>query len=328
VQTAVTGATGLLGANLAVELLARGHRVRATRRASSDVSHLGEVGVDWAPADLGDVPALIEAFRGADVVFHCAAQVGVTRRATAEMVRANVDGTRNVLAAVRASGARRLVHCSSVVTVALSSDGSPSGEDAAYNFDVRGMRDGYGETKTAGEKLVLEAAREGLDAVVANPAYMFGPYDVRPSSGQLIVDVVRGKVPGVTPGRNNFVDVRDVARGMILVADKGRAGERYILGGENVTYAEIIGRIARAAGVRGPRWSVPRALAAPAGWVGDAVESLGGSPLITSVTLAFAYCPDFVFSSEKARRELGYVTGPVDDGIRAALEWFRARAII
>jgi dihydroflavonol-4-reductase len=325
---AITGATGLLGANLARELLARGHSVRATRRASSDVSHLGGMAVEWASADLGDPGGLTEAFRGADVVFHCAAQVGVTRRVTQAMTHANVDGTRNVIDAVRAAAVRRLVHCSSVVTIALSGDGTPSGEDAAYNFDARGMADGYGRSKTEAEGLVLAAARAGLDAVVANPTYMFGPYDVRPSSGQLIVDVVRGKVPGLTPGKNNFVDVRDVARGMLLVAERGRAGERYILGGENATYGEIVERIARAAGVRVPTWRVPRALSMPIGWAGDALEALGGSPLITSVTLSFAYCPDFVFSSDKAKRELGYSAGPLDSAIRDALAWFRARGMI
>ncbi len=276
--------------------------------------------------DLGEPAALAEAFRGVDVVFHCAAQVGVTRRATPAMVQANVDGTRHVVEAVRAAGAPRLVHCSTVATVALSSDGNPSGEDAAYNFDARDMADGYGTTKRAAEELVLAAARAGLDAVVANPTYMFGPYDARPSSGQLIVDVVRGKVPGVTTGRNNFADARDVARGMVLVAEKGRAGERYILGGENMTYAAIIEAIARIAGVRPPRWKVPRAIAAPMGWAGDVLETLGGSPLITSSTLSFAYCPDFVFTSDKAKRELGYATSPIEGAIRDALAWLRANS--
>ncbi|MGH7435865.1 MAG: NAD-dependent epimerase/dehydratase family protein, partial [Polyangiaceae bacterium] len=250
--------------------------------------------------------------------------LGVEREPKPEMVAANVDGTQNVVDAVRRARATRLVHCSTAAVVALSNDGSPSGEDAAYNFDVRGMVDGYGKTKRAAERLVLDAARAGLDAVVANPTWMFGPYDVRPGSGQLIVDVVRGKMPGLAPGRNNFVDVRDVARGMILAAEKGRAGERYILGGENLTYGEIAQRIARVAGVAEPRWKVPRALAVPMGWVGDAVEALGGSPHITSMTIAWAYCPDFIFSSEKARRELGYATGPLDVAIRDALAWFRA----
>jgi dihydroflavonol-4-reductase len=157
---------------------------------------------------------------------------------------------------------------------------------------------------------------------------MLGPYDARPSSGQLIVDVVRGRVPGLTRGKNNFVDVRDVARGMILVAEKGRTGQRYILGGENLTYGEITQRIARIAGVKAPGWYVPRALAAPLGWIGDFREAVGGTPLITSTTVGFAYCPDFVFSSEKARRELGYTNGPLDGAIRDAIEWFRGRGML
>lgn len=327
-RTAITGATGLLGANLAVELLRAGHTVRATRRASSDVSHLEGIAIEWVDAGLDSADRLADAFRGADVAFHCAAQVGVTRRATAAMSAANVDGTRHVLEAVKVAGVRRLVHCSTVACVALSSDGTPTGEDAEYNFDMRGMADGYGRTKREAEHLVQQAAQGGLDAVIASPCYMFGPYDVRPSSGQLIVDVVRGKVPGLTRGKNNFVDARDVARGMILVAERGRTGERYILGGENMTYAEVTQRIARVAGVGAPTWYVPRAIAAPIGWVGDLREALGGGPLITSVTLAFAYCPDFVFSSDKARRELGYTTGPVDDAIRDAVGWFRERGVL
>jgi dihydroflavonol-4-reductase len=327
-RTAITGASGLLGANLAAELLRRGHEVRATRRASTKAAHLEGLDIEWLEGDLVDAAKLAEAFRAVDVVFHCAAQVGVTRRATPAMVTANVDGTRVVIDAMKRGGAKRLVHCSTVAAVALSSDGAPCTEDTPYNIDARGMADGYGTTKRAAEGLVLEAVKGGLDAVIANPCYMFGPYDAKPSSGKLIVDVVRGKVPGLTPGKNNFVDVRDVARGMVLVAEKGRTGERYILGGENITYAEVITRIAQLAGSKPPTWNIPRALSAPVGWFGDLFEAIGGEPLITSVTLGFGYCPDFIFSSEKAKRELGYTSGPIDDGIRDAIGWFRAQGML
>jgi dihydroflavonol-4-reductase len=115
---------------------------------------------------------------------------------------------------------------------------------------------------------------------------------------------------------------------MLLVAEKGRTGQRYILGGENLTYGEITQRIAQIAGVKAPSWYVPRALAAPLGWIGDFLEAVGGAPLITSATVAFAYCPDFIFSSDKARRELGYTTGPLDEAIRDAIEWFRTRGML
>jgi dihydroflavonol-4-reductase len=327
-RAAITGASGLLGANLAAALLAAGHAVRATRRTSTKVEHLRSLAIEWVDAGLDQADALASAFRDIDVVFHCAAQVGVTRRATPQMVAANVEGTRQVVAAVGRAGVRRLVHCSTVAAVGLSDDGAPCTEDTPYNMVARKMADGYGATKHEAESIVLSAVREGLDAVIANPCFMFGPYDAKPSSGKMIVDVVRGKVPGASPGKNNFVDVRDVARGMILVAEKGRRGERYILGGENMTYAEIMGRIARIAGTKAPSWNVPRVLAAAGGWLGDVVEAFGGEPLITTVTVGFAYCPDFVFSSEKARRELGYTTGSVDDGIRDALAWFREQQMI
>jgi dihydroflavonol-4-reductase len=327
-KTAITGASGLLGANLADTLLRAGHAVRATRRGSTKAEHLAAMPIEWVTADLDDAGALTEAFRGVDVVFHCAAMVSVQRKPIPALVRANVDGTRNVVQAVRAARVPRLVHCSTVAAVALSNDGTPSDETAAYNFDARGMADGYGITKRAAEGVVNEAVQGGLDAVIANPCYMFGPYDAKPSSGKLIVDIVRGKMPGLMPGKNNFVDVRDVARGMVLVAEKGRRGERYILGGDNLTYAEITQRIAAIAGVRAPTRHIPHGLAAPIGWFGDLREALGAEPLINSNTLGFAYCPDFVFSSEKAKRELGYTHGPVDDAIRDAIAWFRAQKML
>ncbi len=325
----VTGASGLLGGNLAVELLGRGHRVRATQRASTRIGHLEGRAIEWISADLDDREGLTDAFRNADVVFHCAAAVSILKTVTPPLQRANVDGTRNVLAAVREANVPRLVHCSTVGAVGLSPDGQPSNEDAAWNFAERRMADGYVTTKRRAEEAVLAAVREdGLDAVIANPTYLLGPLDARPSSGKLIVDVVRRKVPGKTPGKNNFVDVRDVARGMIALSEKGRTGERYILGGENLSYAEVIELVARVAGVRPPRWNLPRAVTAPLGYWGDLLEVFGREPLVNSVTVGYAYCKDFVFTSDKARREIGYTTGPLETAVRDAIEWFRQAGML
>ena len=192
----VTGVTGLLGANLAKALLEAGHRVRATRRHTSRADHLRDLAVEWVDADLGDTAGLTRAFHGCDVVFHVAALVSVRRAPTPELVTTNVEGTRHVLAAVQAARVPRLVHCSTVGAVGLSEDGSPCTEESRWTFAERGMSDGYVETKRRAEQLVREAAAAGLDAVIVNPSYMFGPYDARPSSGKMIVSVVRGKVPG------------------------------------------------------------------------------------------------------------------------------------
>jgi dihydroflavonol-4-reductase len=325
----ITGASGLLGGNLAAELLAAGHRVRATRRGSTKIAHLDDLAIDWADADLASPRALTEAFRGADVVFHCAAQVGVRKGVSPAMRDANVTGTANVLAAVRAAKVARLVHTSSVVAVGLSDDGSPCTEEARWNFDERGLDDGYAITKRQAEELVLAAAGDGLDAVAVNPTYMFGPRDARPSSGQLIVDVARRKVPGWTPGYNNFVDVRDVARGMIAAWQRGRRGERYILGGHNMTYRAIMQTIAEVAGVKPPRLGMPRPLAALAGRLGDLAERvLARDPLITSTTVRYAYTEGFQFASDKAVAQLGYTISPVEPAIRDAIEWFRGHRML
>lgn len=326
-RAVVTGATGMLGSNLSIALLAAGHSVTATRRTGSRVDHLDGHAVDWVDADLGDPAALTRAFTGADVVFHCAAHVSIRRRPTPALVAANVEGTRHVLQAVRAARVPRLVHCSTAGAVGLSVDGAPCDESASWNFGDYGLADGYVTTKRRAEELVL--ADDDVDAVVVNPTYMFGPYDPKPSSGQLIVKVVRGTAPGWTPGLNNFVDARDVARGMLLAWEKGRRGERYILGGENMSYREVFARIARVAEVVPPMRRVPRPVARLLGWAGDLQETLAGSePLLNSSTIGFAYCERYHFTSEKARGELGYSPGPIEPAITDAIAWFRARGML
>lgn len=322
----ITGATGLLGANLAEALREAGHAVRCTRRATSSIEHLEHLDLEWVDADLGDPAALTRAFDGADAVFHCAAAVSIDRHVTPALTAANVEGTRHVIDAIRKASAGRLIHCSSTVAVGLSVDGeTPCDETAPYNFADYGLADGYSRTKRLAEERVMAAVAEGLDAVVVNPGFMFGPYDVRPSSGKMIVDVVRRRVPGTSDGRNCFADARAVARGMVAAWQRGVAGERYILGGENRTYAEMFRRIAEIAGVAPPRLAAPRWAAALVGRVGDLQGRLTGrEPLVNSNTIAWGYCRRFIFSSDKAKRDLGYAPGAPDDGVRAALDWFRA----
>jgi len=326
-RVAITGASGLLGGNLAAELIAAGHEVIAIRRAGSKVAHLEHLPITWREAELGDTAALTRAFDGSVAVFHCAAAVSVVREVTPAMTATNVTGTANVIDAVIAAKVARLVHTSSVVAVGLSTDGRPVDETAPWNFDTEDLVDAYAITKRRAEELV-HAAFDRVDAVIVNPAYMFGPLDARPSSGQLIVKVVRRRIPGTTPGYNNFVDVRDVARGMIAAWQRGRRGERYILAGHDMTYAEIMRRIASVAGVAPPRFAVPRIAARVLGAFGDLVERLGREPLVNSTQIRYAYTDRFRFASDKAARELGYTFGPIDIAIRDAIAWFRAHAML
>jgi dihydroflavonol-4-reductase len=326
-RVVITGASGLLGGNLAAELAAAGHQVAAIRRDGTRTAHLDDVPIEWHEAELGSTAAMTQAFRGAACVFHCAAQVDVRRDVTPEMTASNVVGTANVVEAVAAAAVPRLVHTSSVVAVGVSRDGQPCDETATWNFDTEGLVDGYAITKHQAEG-VVQAARDRVDAVIVNPTYMFGPRDAKPSSGRLLVDIVRGRVPGWTPGYNNFVDVRDVARGMIAAWQRGRRGERYILAGHDMTYGDVMRKIAGVAGTRPPRLRVPRAAAWLFGKWGDLVERTGRVPVVNSVQIRYAYTDKFRFKSDKAARELGYTAGPLEPAIRDAIDWFRAHGML
>ncbi|HMG55993.1 MAG TPA: NAD-dependent epimerase/dehydratase family protein [Kofleriaceae bacterium] len=326
-RVAITGASGLLGGNLAAELAAAGHQVAAIRRAGTRTAHLEDLAIEWHDAELGSTAAMARAFAGAACVFHCAAQVGVARAVTPAMTAANVTGTANVIEAVISAGVPRLVHTSSVVAVGLSTDGRPCDETARWNFDTERMVDAYALTKHLAENVVRGAA-DRVDAVIVNPTYMLGPRDARPSSGRLIVDVVRGRVPGWTPGYNNFVDVRDVARGMIAAWQHGRRGERYILAGHDMTYGDVMRRIAEAAGTRPPRLRVPRAAAWLFGMWGDLVERSGREPVVNSTQIRYAYTDRFRFKSDKATRDLGYRCGPLEPALRDAIAWFRGHGML
>jgi dihydroflavonol-4-reductase len=328
-RVVVTGASGLLGGNLAIELVKAGHHVRATRRTSTKIDHLKPFDIEWVKGDISDPTSLEQAFVGADAVFHCAAAVSIERTASPNLVKTNVEGTQNVIRAIQKQSVARLVHCSTVGAVGLSEDGRPCTEDSPWNFDKFGMNDGYVKTKLQAEQLVQEAVKHGLDAVIANPSYMFGPYDRRPSSGRMIVDVIAGRVPGWTLGWNNFVDVRDVARGMMLVWQQGQTGQRYILGGENLTYQEIFTMICNVAGIPAPRFRIPKLVSQAFGMLGDFQESLfHKEPLLNRVSVGYAYCPTFIFSSQKAISQLGYTTSALDIAIEDAILWFQENQML
>jgi dihydroflavonol-4-reductase len=328
-RAVITGATGLLGSNLAVHLLERGWRVSCTRRASSQVDHLRDWKIDWVEGDVTDRPSLERAFAGADAVFHCAAQISFLPEPSAAMLATNVEGTRKVLEAARQAGVRRVVHCSSIVACAVSRNGSPVDETHAWNFPEVGLKDAYSYTKHLAEKVVQAAVAAGSDAVIVNPGYIFGPMDPKPSSGKLIIDVANRKIPGIPSGYNNYVDVRDVCAGMVAAWEKGRTGERYILGGEDMSYGEVFKLIADIAGVKPPPFPLPFALAMTVGWAGDLAQKLlGKETLLNSTTIRYSFLQGYRFTSAKAERELGYRHGPISRAITDALAWFKRRGML
>jgi dihydroflavonol-4-reductase len=325
----ITGATGLVGANVADLALRLGHEVVCARRGTSNAEHLAHLPIVWKEADLSSEEKLAAAFDGCEVVVHAAAAVEGGGRITEAMRETNVGGTRRVIAACKRAKVRRLVHVSSVAAIGVSDGTRDVTEDDPFNFEGVGLLDGYVVTKREAQDLVVAAAKAGeLDAVVVCPTYMFGPYDIKPSSGQLVVGIAKGQIPIVTDGVQNIVDVRDVARGILLAAEKGRAGELYILGGENVTYAEMFAHIARAGGWPAPSRRVPRWLLAPVGWAGDLAELAGMPVLVSTMRIRWAFERGYRFSSAKAKQELGYAPGSPDEGIRACVAWMREHGMV
>ena len=323
-RATLTGATGLLGANLAGLLIERGWTVTGTRRASSDVRPLADLPIRWVEAPLSDPEGLRRAFDGADAVFHCAASVTLRRVITPDVRATNVEGTANVLAAARAASGR-LVHVSTAAVVGLGEGGVPADETATYNFEREGLDDAYSRTKHEAEGLALAAAAEGQDVVVVNPTFMFGPRDSHPSSGRVMLEVAACKLPALPQGYNCFVDVRDVAMGMLLAFEHGARGQRYILGGENLPWADMLQRIGRALGVKTTSWIAPRWVTGAVGLAGDLGQWLSGRELpINSMAVRWANTPNFKFSSERARAQLGYSWRDPDLAVEAAISWFRA----
>lgn len=325
---AITGATGQLGANLAERLHQEGWTVRATRRGSSKVDHLADLPLQWFEAGLDQPEALARAFDGADAVFHCAGDLALPRRPTPSQIATNVTGTGNVLAAARrASG--RVVHVSTASCVGLSVNGALVNEEATYNFEIEGLDDGYSLTKRDAERLAIAAAEAGQDVVIVNPCFLFGPRDARPGSGRVIIELARGKIPALPSGVSNFVDSRDVASGMLLAWQRGISGQRYLLTGENRPWATMFEHIAAILGVRAPRLRTPDWATMMVGYLGDLGQAVVGRELtVNSVAARWSTTKRYQFDGGKARRELGYSSRDPDEGVRAAVDWFRQAGML
>ena len=316
VDCVVTGATGLVGNNVVRLLVRRGSSVRAVVRSAGRA--LDGLHVQVANAALADEHALQQAIDGAAAVVHSAAMVHCGWRHLDDMHAANVDGARRVARAARRAGAR-LVHVSSVDAIGLTADGSPADEETPPG----GMPEcPYVVTKREAERAVLDEVQQGLDAVIVNPVYMIGPWDWKPSSGRMLLEVGAGKGLFAPPGANDFVDVRDVAEGILAALEKGTRGRRYILGGHALSYLDAWRIFARAAGRMQPLGVAPRAAVRMAGWVGDLVSLFTRRELpVNSAATTMSMLPHN-FSSARAIAELGYSFRPFEATVADAWEWF------
>ncbi|MGK7294957.1 MAG: hopanoid-associated sugar epimerase [Candidatus Wenzhouxiangella sp. M2_3B_020] len=318
----VTGGTGFVGAAVIRRLLDEGLEVRALARSSSDTRNIDGLSVDRVTGDVTDVESIDRAVRGCDEVYHVAADYRLFVPDPERMHRINVDGTTNVLQAAADAGVRRVVHTSSVATLGVCDDGAAADEDEPATLDD--MVGPYKRTKYLAEEEARRWAAEGLDVVIVNPSTPVGPRDVKPTpTGRMVLDAVTGRMPAYVDTGLNVVHVDDVAEGHRLAMLHGRVGERYILGGENLFLRDILGRLARMSGRRPPLVRLPHGLVLPMAHVSEWFTRLTGGtePRLTVTGLKLARKHMF-FSSDRARRELGYVPRPVDEALRDAMDWF------
>jgi dihydroflavonol-4-reductase len=321
----VTGGTGFVGANLARALVATGATVRVLARPGADRRALQGVKVEIVEGDLLDAASLARACVGVDTVYHVAADYRLWVPDPAVLHRVNVDGTRAMLEAAGSAGARRVVYTSTVGALGIPKDGAPGTEDTPVS--LTDMVGAYKVSKFLAEQAALEFARRGLPVIVVNPSAPIGPWDVKPTpTGQMIVDFMSGKMFATLDTGLNLVHVRDVAQGHVLAAQRGKVGERYILGAArgNISLAEIGRLLSEITGRRPPRVRVPYAVA----WCGAAcMETVarltGGAPKVplTAVRMAKKH---MYFSPAKAIRELGLPQTDVRVALREAVEWFAA----
>jgi dihydroflavonol-4-reductase len=323
----VTGATGFVGAAVARALLGAKWQVRVLARRGSDRRNLQSLDVEVSEGDLADSSSLERAAQGCDGLFHVAADYRLGARDPAELYRANVEGTRNVLNAAHRSGVRRIVYTSSVATIGIPADGTPGDEQSANSLE--NMIGHYKRSKYLAEEVVRDAAKGGMSVVIVSPSTPVGPGDVKPTpTGQLVLDAAAGRMPAYVDTGLNIVHVDDVAAGHLLAYERGRPGERYILGGQDMSLREILELIAALEGRNPPRIRLPYGVVLPIAYLAEGFARLSGrSGRITLESVRMSRKKMF-FSSAKAVRELGYGWRPPVQAFEDAIGWFRGNGLL
>src|SRR5499426_3183470 len=321
IDALVTGGTGFVGANVVRELLWEGATVRVLARAHGDRRALAGLSVDVCEGDLGDPASLRRAVQGVRTVYHVAADYRLWVRRPEELYRTNVEGTRAILQAAADAGVSRVVHTSSVGALGIPGDGTPGTETTPVTLaDMVGP---YKASKFLAEQIALGFALKGLPVVIVNPSTPIGPWDVKPTpTGQMIIDFLNNKMFATVDTGLNLVHVRDVARGHLLAAERGRVGEKYILGNANLALAEIGVLLAEIAGSRAPRARIPYAVAWLAAGCMEVAARVTGSPPRASLTAVRMARKRMFFSSAKAVRELGLPQTDVRTALSEATAWF------
>lgn len=323
----VTGATGFVGAAVARALLREGWEVRALARKGSDRRNLQPIAVEVFEGDLADADSLARALGGCEGLFHVAADYRLGAFDPQQLYKTNVEGTRNILNAARDAGVRRVVYTSSVATIGIPKDGTPGTEESPSTLaDMIGH---YKRSKYLAEEVAREAARAGIAVVIVNPSTPVGPGDVKPTpTGQLVFDAAAGRMPAYVDTGLNIVHVDDVANGHLLAYHRGRVGERYILGGQDMTLREILIEIARLVGRKPPSVRLPSSVVMPIAYVAEAFARMTGRSTRVTVEGVRMARKLMFFSSAKAARELGYQWRAPTQAFVDAIEWFRQQGLL
>jgi dihydroflavonol-4-reductase len=323
----VTGGTGFVGAHVVRALLARGRSVRCLVRASSRRRNLEGLDVEVVTGDVADPASLARAAAGVETIYHCAADYRLYAADPRELYASNVAGTENVMRAASESGVQKVVHTSSVGALGLGADGAPADETAPVAESS--MIGHYKRSKFQGERIAQRWAAKGLPVVIVNPSTPVGELDVKPTpTGQMIVDFLNRRMPAYVDTGLNLVDARDVAQGHILAAERGRVGEKYILGNRNMTLKEILDALSRLTGLPSPRLRLPHWIPLAAAAADTFASRLAGRvPRIPLEGVRMSRHKMF-FDAGKAVRELDFPQTPVEEALARAVSWFRENGYV
>ena len=324
--TLVTGAAGFLGSHVTRQLVARGETVRVLVRASSSNRAISDLPLEYVTGDLRDAGSLDRAMAGVKRVYHVAADYRLWAKRKQDIYDSNVGGTKNLLVAAKRAGVEQLIYTSTVATIAVDRPELPNEFTDAKLEEMVGH---YKRSKWMAEREALQAAKEGLPVIVAMPTTPVGPWDWKPTpTGKIILDFLNGKMPGYVETGLNFVGVEECAAGHLLAAEKGKAGERYLLGAENLTLKGLLDLLAQITGLRAPGMKIPHGVALGVAYLDTAFSRLvGKEPQIPVEGVKIARHKMFVDAS-RARRELGFQPGPVAAALERAVRWYQVNGYV
>jgi dihydroflavonol-4-reductase len=324
--TLVTGAAGFLGSHVARQLVARGEAVRVLLRASSQNRAIADLPLEYVTGDLRDAESLDRALKGVTRVFHVAADYRLWAKDSKDIYDSNVGGTKNILAAAKRAGVQQFIYTSTVATIAVDRPAPPNEKTDAKLDEMIGH---YKRSKWMAEREALNAAKEGFPVIVAMPTTPVGPWDWKPTpTGKIIVDFLNGKMPGYVDTGLNFVGVEECAAGHLLVAEKGKVGERYLLGGENLTLKQVLDILSNITKLPAPMLKLPHGVALGAAYASTFFSRLvGKEPGIPVEGVKIAQHKMFV-DCTRAQRELGFKVGPVSAALQRAVSWYEANGYV